>query len=70
MYGEYTVTLTWEAGVGYSATATKTGDGPDYLAYPDAMYLVGAATAYAWDTPTKASFIMHKAAGGAREGIF
>ncbi len=72
VYGEYTVTLTWEAGVGYSATATKTGDGPVLPTYPDAMYLVGDATAYAWDTPgTKAEAIMHKAAGGApSEGIF
>ncbi|MBK8055277.1 MAG: SusF/SusE family outer membrane protein [Saprospiraceae bacterium] len=41
VYGEYTVELIWEAGVGYKATATKTGEGPILAAYPDNLYVIG-----------------------------
>ncbi|MEA1897623.1 MAG: SusF/SusE family outer membrane protein [Bacteroidota bacterium] len=69
--GVYTVNMTWELGVGHTATLTKTGD---YTppAFPDAMYIVGDATAYGWDTPGSSdSALFHKCAGGApTEGIF
>lgn len=69
--GKYTVEMKWTLDGGYTATLTKTGD---YTppSYPTAMYIVGSATAYGWDTPgTKADAIMHKCAGGApTEGIF
>jgi Outer membrane protein SusF_SusE len=41
VYGEYTVTLTWEAGKGHTATAVKTGDGPVLALYPDNLYMIG-----------------------------
>ena len=41
VYGEYTIELVWEAGVGYKATATKTGEGPVLAAYPDNLYMIG-----------------------------
>ena len=71
-YGEFTVQLTWELGQKITASLVRTGDGPELPDYPDAMYLVGAATAYGWDTPgTVDNAIMHKLAGGGNnEGIF
>lgn len=69
--GYYTVTMTWELGSGHTATLEKTAD---YTppSFPDAMYLVGDATAYGWDEPgTTDAALMHKCAGGApSEGIF
>jgi hypothetical protein len=69
--GKYTVQVSWTLTGGTTATLNKTGD---YTppAYPAAMYLVGDATAYGWDSPgTHADAIMHKCAGGSpSEGIF
>jgi len=69
--GKYTVKMEWSLENGNVATVTKTGD-YEPPAYPDAMYIVGAATAYGWDTPgSKADAIMHKLAGGGpSDGIF
>jgi hypothetical protein len=69
--GVFTVTVNWTLEDGNSATVVKTGD---YTppAFPEAMYIVGAATAYGWDTPgDKANAVMHKIAGGGNnDGIF
>lgn len=70
--GVYTLTLTWTKATGkWTAAVTKTGD---YVppTYPDVMYLVGDATAYAWATPgTATGAEMHKAAGGVSfEGLY
>ncbi len=71
--GIYTINVTWELGVGTTATLTKTGD---YTppAFPDAMFIVGSGVAYGWPTvgPGEDTLsAMHKAAGGApSEGIF
>ncbi len=43
VYGEYTIELTWEAGKGYTAKATKTGDGPVLPEYPSNLYIIGSA---------------------------
>ncbi len=71
-YAKYTFTLTWELGKDFVVTQVKTGPGPVLPTYPDAMYLVGDATAYGWAAPGgDANAIMHKCAGGApSEGIF
>jgi len=71
-YGVYTVTLTWELGKDWVATAVKTGDGEPLPDYPEALYLVGAATAYGWDEPGSTDeALMHKIAGGGdNNGIF
>jgi hypothetical protein len=71
-YGVYSVTLTWELGKDWVGSMERTGDGEPLPEYPEAMYLVGDATAYGWGTPGEnAEAIMHKAAGGApSEGIF
>jgi hypothetical protein len=70
--GVYTVTLTWTATDGYTSKLTKTGEVEPLPEYPEAMYIVGAGTAYGWDNPgTKPNAIMHKCAGGVpSEGIF
>lgn len=69
--GKYTVNLAWTLAKGFVGTLTKTGDYTP-ATYPEAMYIVGDATAYGWDTPgTKADAVMHKCAGGApSEGIY
>ncbi len=71
-YGVYTVKLTWELGKEYAGTLVRTGDGEPLPDYPEAMFLVGDATAYGWDAPgTTDEALMHKCAGGApSEGIF
>lgn len=71
-YGVYKSTVTWELGAGSVATMEKTGEGEPLPEYPEAMYLVGAGTAYGWDAPaTQENAIMHKIAGGGdNEGIF
>jgi SusE-like outer membrane protein len=75
-YAVYTVTLAWSPTDGASATLTKTGEAEPKAEYPEAMYLVGAGTAYDWTGPGDASNngndLMHKIAGGssAEEGIF
>jgi len=69
--GLFAVSMTWSLEDGTSATVTKTGE---YTppAYPEAVYLVGDATAYGWDTPgTKEDAVFHKADGGSpTEGLF
>lgn len=69
--GLFTIEVTWSLTDGTSASVTKTGE---YTppAYPDAVYLVGDATAYGWDTPgTKDDAVFHKADGGSpTEGLF
>jgi hypothetical protein len=71
-YGEFTTTVTWELGEAITANFVRTGDGPPLAEYPEAMFLVGAATAYGWDDPgTTDEALMHKLAGGGNnEGIF
>lgn len=71
-YGVYTIELTWKLGQPFVAVVTRTGDGEPLPEYPEAMFLVGAATFYGWDTPgTKDDAIMHPLAGGGNnEGIF
>jgi hypothetical protein len=70
--GVYKFTMKWTAGEAYEATMEKTGDLAPAPEYPEAMYLVGAATAYAWDAPGgKEDAVMHKIAGGAmNEGVY
>lgn len=51
VYGEYTVEITWEAGVGHKASITKTGDGPVLPEYPEALYTIGSAVGgWEWKT--------------------
>ena len=71
-YAVYKYTLTWELGEGSSAVEEYVREGEVLPEYPEAMYLVGAATAYGWDDPaTHENAIMHKIAGGGdNEGIF
>lgn len=68
----YTVTFAWDAVAGATATLTNTGIAPDKPTFPEAMYLVGAGTAYGWDAPsTTANAEMHIVAGGAdNEGLY
>ena len=70
-YAVYTVTLDWDVDAGFTASATKTGEAVVKPEYGD-MYLVGAGTAYGWDTPgTHVNALMHKIAGGSpNEGIY
>jgi len=69
--GVYTVNMTWELGKGFVATQTKTGE-YEPPTFPEAMYIVGDATAYGWDAPGgNAAAVMHKiAGGGTNDGIF
>jgi hypothetical protein len=69
--GEYTAKMVWKLGEPYTATLTKTGE-VVLPTYPEAMFLVGAATAYGWDAPgTTDEALMHKIAGGGpNEGVF
>ncbi|MCF8363993.1 MAG: SusF/SusE family outer membrane protein [Prolixibacteraceae bacterium] len=68
----YKSTMTWELGVGHAAAMEKTGDAEPLPEYPEALYLVGGATAYGWDEPgIHEDALMHKIAGGGdNEGIF
>ncbi len=70
--GVYTVTMDWSLEDGLTAYMLKTADLPPLPEYPEAMFLVGAATAYGWELPgNNANAIMHKCAGGTQtEGIF
>lgn len=70
--GEYTVQIKWNATSGISVTMTKTGTVDPLPEYPEAMYIVGAATAYGWDQPgTYENALMHTVAGGTmNEGLF
>ncbi|HKK68630.1 MAG TPA: SusF/SusE family outer membrane protein, partial [Bacteroidales bacterium] len=71
-YAVYKSTMTWELGVGHNATMEKTGEAEPLAEYPEALYLVGDATAYGWDSPgDHEDAIMHKIAGGGdNDGIF
>lgn len=71
-YAVFTIKLTWELGQPTIAALERTGDGPVLPDYPEKMYLVGAATAYGWDTPgTTEEAVMHKLAGGGNnDGIY
>ncbi len=71
-YGVYKITMTWELGVGHSATIVWVKEGEPLPEYPEALYLVGDATAYGWDAPGgKADAVMHKIAGGGdNEGVY
>lgn len=68
----YKITLTYTLGAPYTATFTYVSDADPLPEYPEAMFLVGAGTAYGWDAPgPNADAIMHKVAGGApSEGIY
>ncbi|MBU1369192.1 MAG: SusF/SusE family outer membrane protein [Bacteroidetes bacterium] len=48
VYGVYTITLTWELGKDWVATATKTGDGEPLPEYPESLYMIGASVG-GWD---------------------
>jgi len=69
--GVYTISLNWTIAGGYTADLEKTGDAQP-VEYPEAMYVVGNATAYGWATPgDDAQAIMHKCAGGVpTEGVY
>ncbi|GAB1403963.1 hypothetical protein MASR1M74_11410 [Lentimicrobium sp.] len=71
-YANYKITMTYTLGSPMTATYTFESEAEPLPEYPEAMYLVGAGTAYGWDTPgTKEDAIMHKIAGGApSEGIY
>lgn len=64
--GEYTVNLMWDPVSGFTASATKTGDLEPLPDFPEAIYLVGDATAYGWppsdnNTPShNDDAVMHK----------
>jgi hypothetical protein len=49
VYGLYKFTLTYEVGKGFTATQTKTGDGPPLAEYPEKLYMIGDAVG-GWDT--------------------
>ncbi len=62
---EFKFTLTWTLGEDYVATQEKTGELDPAPEFPEAMFLVGAASAYDWDTPgDNEEAQMHKIAGG------
>jgi hypothetical protein len=71
-YGNYKVTMNWALGTGMTAAIEWVGDAIPLPEFPEKMYIVGAGTAYGWDTPgTVDAAIMHKCAGGApSEGLF
>lgn len=71
-YGVYKVTMTWSLAGGHTAAIEWVKDADPLPSYPEAMYIVGDATAYGWATPgDDAQAIMHKCAGGApSEGIY
>ncbi len=64
--GEFEFTIQYDLrSRAYSATFNIIGEAVVPPKYPEAMYLVGDATAYNWDEPgTKAAAEMHKLAGG------
>jgi len=71
-YAIFTIKLTWELGQPITASMERTGDGPVLPDFPEKMYLVGAATAYGWETPGHTEeALMHKLAGGGNnDGIY
>lgn len=71
-YANYKITLTYHLGQQLSATFDYESEAEQPSEYPEALFLVGAATAYGWETPgTVDDAIMHKVAGGGdNEGIY
>lgn len=71
-YAIYKITMKWELGVGHTAAFEFVKDAEPLATFPDSMFVVGAGTAYGWDTPgDHLDAIFHKAAGGApSEGIY
>jgi len=71
-YAVYKLTMKWELGVGHTAAIEYVKEAEPLATYPDSMFVVGAGTAYGWDTPgDHLDAIFHKAAGGApSEGIY
>jgi len=71
-YANYKLTITYTLGSPFAATFEYESDGDPLAQYPEAMYLVGAGTAYGWDTPGSVdAAVMHKCAGGGEsEGLF
>ena len=71
-YAVYKATMVWDINSGHSASMEYVKDAEPLPEYPDTMYIVGAGTAYGWDTPgTHLDAMMHKCAGGVpAEGIF
>ncbi len=69
--GIWTYSLYWKLGEPITASSERLGDF-EFPEYPDAMYLVGAATFYGWDEPgTHEDALMHPIAGGGdNDGIF
>ncbi|MGC9343234.1 MAG: SusF/SusE family outer membrane protein [Bacteroidales bacterium] len=47
-YAIYKITMTWEKGVGHSATMEKTGDAEPLPEYPEELYMIGASIG-GWD---------------------
>lgn len=67
--GIYTIRVKWNLGKGLTTEFEKTGDVEPAPEFPEAMYLVGSATAYGWDTPgTTNEAEFHKIEG--IEGIY
>lgn len=69
--GEFEFTIQYDLRTRvFNATYNLLGEAVIPPEYPEAMYLVGEATAYSWDTPgTVADAEMHKVAGG-NEGVY
>ena len=71
-YANYKITLTYQLGQQLVATFDYESEAEQPSEYPEALFLVGAATAYGWETPGSVDdAIMHKLAGGGdNEGIY
>ncbi len=73
-YANYKITLTYTLGSPITATFAYESDAVPLPEYPEAMYVVGAGTAYGWpaaDPAENPNAAMHKVAGGApSEGIY
>ncbi len=69
--GEFEFTIQYDLRTRvFNATYKLIGEAIVPPQYPEAMYMVGEATAYGWDTPgTVADAEMHKVAGG-NEGLY
>ncbi|MCK5775133.1 MAG: SusF/SusE family outer membrane protein [Bacteroidales bacterium] len=71
-YYNYKMTITYTLGSAFAVTMEEESEPDPLPSFPETMFLVGAGTAYAWETPgTVDAAIMHKLAGGGdNEGIF
>lgn len=71
-YYNYTYTFIYDLGSAFVATMEEESEPEPLPEFPEAMYLVGAGTAYGWDAPaTHEDAIMHKCAGGGEsEGLY